>query len=97
VPASRGRLDADGDLAGGRSGHGDLGGGEDLGSSELGVHDGGAHIGCNRGRGGTYYAAAHLARARWLLEEYRVSLFAQQLGTAEQVSLQRVTKPPASL
>ncbi|MBZ6373176.1 MAG: DUF3418 domain-containing protein [Microbacterium hominis] len=37
-------------------------------------------------------AAAHLARARWLLEEYRVSLFAQQLGTAEQVSLQRVTK-----
>ncbi len=37
-------------------------------------------------------AAVHLARARWLLEEYRVSLFAQQLGTAEQVSLQRVTK-----
>lgn len=33
-----------------------------------------------------------LAHARWLLEEYRVSLFAQQLGTAEPVSLQRVTK-----
>jgi ATP-dependent helicase HrpA len=35
---------------------------------------------------------ALLARARWLLEEYRVSLFAQQLGTAEPVSLQRITK-----
>lgn len=33
-----------------------------------------------------------LVRARWLLEELRVSLFAQQLGTAEPVSLQRVTK-----
>jgi ATP-dependent helicase HrpA len=33
-----------------------------------------------------------LVRARWLLEEYRVSLFAQQLGTAEPVSLQRITK-----
>ena len=30
--------------------------------------------------------------ARWLLEEYRVSLFAQQLGTAEPVSLQRIQK-----
>ncbi|WP_299091248.1 ATP-dependent RNA helicase HrpA [uncultured Microbacterium sp.] len=37
-------------------------------------------------------AAAPLARARWLLEELRVSVFAQQLGTAEAVSLQRVTK-----
>ncbi len=33
-----------------------------------------------------------LLSARWLLEEYRVSLFAQQLGTAEPVSLQRITK-----
>ncbi|MFS0732474.1 ATP-dependent RNA helicase HrpA [Microbacterium sp. 1P10UB] len=33
-----------------------------------------------------------LARARWLLEEYRISLFAQRLGTAEPVSLQRLTK-----
>ncbi|MHC2999445.1 ATP-dependent RNA helicase HrpA [Microbacterium sp. HJ5] len=33
-----------------------------------------------------------LARTRWLLEEYRVSLFAQQLGTAEPVSLQRIQK-----
>lgn len=37
-------------------------------------------------------AAAPLVHARWLLEEYRVSLFAQQLGTAEPVSLQRITK-----
>ena len=34
----------------------------------------------------------NLSRARWLLEEYRVSLFAQQLGTAVPVSLQRITK-----
>ncbi len=31
-------------------------------------------------------------RTRWLLEEYRVSLFAQHLGTAEPVSLQRIQK-----
>jgi ATP-dependent helicase HrpA len=37
-------------------------------------------------------ARGALVRARWLLEEYRVSLFAQQLGTAEPVSLQRITK-----
>lgn len=33
-----------------------------------------------------------LTRARWLLEELRISLFAQQLGTAETVSAQRITK-----
>ncbi|WP_442927661.1 ATP-dependent RNA helicase HrpA [Microbacterium sp. MMO-20] len=37
-------------------------------------------------------AATPLVRARWLLEEYRVSLYAQQLGTAEPVSLQRIAK-----
>lgn len=37
-------------------------------------------------------APATLQRARWLLEEYRVSVFAQHLGTAEQVSLPRITK-----
>ncbi|MEZ3159537.1 ATP-dependent RNA helicase HrpA [Microbacterium sp. BWT-B31] len=37
-------------------------------------------------------APAHLVRVRWLLEEYRVSLFAQRLGTAEPVSLQRIAK-----
>ena len=33
-----------------------------------------------------------IARARWALEELRVSLFAQHLGTAEPVSLQRIKK-----
>ena len=37
-----------------------------------------------------------LSRARWLLEEYRISLFAQRLGTAEPVSLQRITKALAA-
>jgi ATP-dependent helicase HrpA len=37
-------------------------------------------------------ARAALVHARWLLEEYRVSLFAQQLGTAEAVSPQRIQK-----
>lgn len=35
-------------------------------------------------------APSALVRARWLLEEFRVSLFAQQLGTAESVSLKRI-------
>ncbi|GAB3614113.1 ATP-dependent RNA helicase [Humibacter ginsengisoli] len=33
-----------------------------------------------------------LEHARWMLEELRVSLFAQHLGTAETVSLQRIQK-----
>jgi ATP-dependent RNA helicase HrpA len=33
-----------------------------------------------------------LRRARWMLEEFRVSLFAQQLGTDEPVSDQRIRK-----
>jgi len=33
-----------------------------------------------------------LVHVRWLLEEYRVSLFAQRLGTAEPVSPQRIAK-----
>ena len=33
---------------------------------------------------------ARLERARWLVEELRVSLFAQQLGTAEPVSAKRI-------
>jgi ATP-dependent helicase HrpA len=37
-------------------------------------------------------APASLVHARWLLEEYRVSLFAQSLGTAEPVSLQRIQR-----
>ena len=37
-------------------------------------------------------APERLCRVRWLLEELRMSLFAQRLGTAEPVSLQRITK-----
>jgi len=37
-------------------------------------------------------APASVRHGRWLLEEYRVSLFAQRLGTAEPVSLQRLTR-----
>jgi len=33
-----------------------------------------------------------LTSARWLLEELRVSLFAQSLGTQEAVSLKRIQK-----
>jgi ATP-dependent helicase HrpA len=38
------------------------------------------------------HPAPNLVHARWMLEELRVSLFAQHLGTAETVSLQRITK-----
>jgi ATP-dependent helicase HrpA len=37
-----------------------------------------------------------LVRVRWMLEELRISLFAQHLGTAETVSLQRITKALAA-
>ncbi|MFM2352262.1 MAG: hypothetical protein RL096_743, partial [Actinomycetota bacterium] len=37
-------------------------------------------------------APEKLISARWLLEEFRVSLFAQSLGTAESVSVQRIKK-----
>lgn len=37
-------------------------------------------------------APANLVQTRWLLEEFRVSLFAQRLGTAEPVSPQRLAK-----
>ncbi|GAA1438972.1 ATP-dependent RNA helicase HrpA [Leifsonia poae] len=33
-----------------------------------------------------------IVHARWMLEEFRISLFAQSLGTAETVSLQRIRK-----
>ncbi len=41
-------------------------------------------------------APEHIERARWLLEEFRVSLFAQQLGTAETVSLKRIRQALAA-
>ncbi|MFZ2964975.1 MAG: ATP-dependent RNA helicase HrpA [Rhodoglobus sp.] len=37
-------------------------------------------------------ADERLVRVRWMLEEFRLSLFAQHLGTAEPVSLQRIVK-----
>lgn len=37
-------------------------------------------------------AAAPVARARWMIEELRISLFAQELKAAESVSLQRIQK-----
>ena len=37
-------------------------------------------------------AAPRLIEIRWLLEEYRVSVFAQRLGTAQPVSPQRIMK-----
>jgi len=37
-------------------------------------------------------APEHLRHARWMLEEFRLSLFAQEIRTAEPVSLQRITK-----
>ena len=40
----------------------------------------------------TPHAPEALVHARWMLEEFRVSLFAQSLGTAETVSLQRIRK-----
>ncbi|MBF4583340.1 ATP-dependent RNA helicase HrpA [Curtobacterium sp. VKM Ac-2865] len=50
--------------------------------------------------GGTFppVVGAHpeLVHARWMLEEFRLSLFAQELGTAETVSLQRITKALSS-
>jgi ATP-dependent helicase HrpA len=39
---------------------------------------------------------AHLRQVRWMLEEYRVSLGAQQLGTPYPVSDQRIRKALAS-
>ncbi|MFB2597151.1 DUF3418 domain-containing protein [Herbiconiux sp. P17] len=38
------------------------------------------------------HAPENLVRARWLIEEFRVGLFAQPLGTSEPASLQRITK-----
>ncbi|MDQ0576098.1 ATP-dependent helicase HrpA [Agromyces albus] len=41
-------------------------------------------------------APEHLVRARWMIEELRVGLFAQELRTAETVSPQRIAKVLAS-
>lgn len=53
-----------------------------------------------RDAGGTIplppHAPANLVKARWMIEELRISLFAQELRTAESVSLQRISKALAS-
>jgi ATP-dependent helicase HrpA len=41
-------------------------------------------------------APERITHARWLLEEYRISLFAQRLGTTESVSLPRILKALAT-
>ncbi|MGF2950554.1 ATP-dependent RNA helicase HrpA [Microbacterium alcoholitolerans] len=41
-------------------------------------------------------APAHMVEVRWLLEEYRISVFAQRLGTAQPVSPQRIMKALAA-
>ncbi|MFD5215885.1 ATP-dependent RNA helicase HrpA [Microbacterium sp. NPDC058345] len=41
-------------------------------------------------------ASPALVETRWLLEEYRISLFAQRLGTAQPVSPQRIQKALAA-
>ena len=38
-----------------------------------------------------------LTEARWLLEELRVSLFAQTLGTSRKVSRQRISRLVATV
>lgn len=35
---------------------------------------------------------AHVVEARWLIEEFRVSLWAQELGTSVPVSAKRILK-----
>jgi ATP-dependent helicase HrpA len=39
---------------------------------------------------GNYGNQPELARIRWLIEEFRVSVFAQQLGTSQPVSIRRI-------
>ena len=50
--------------------------------------------------GGTFppadTAPPALVRARWMIEEFRLSLFAQDLRPSESVSLQRIVKVLAS-
>ncbi|HIW95273.1 MAG TPA: ATP-dependent RNA helicase HrpA [Candidatus Corynebacterium gallistercoris] len=45
----------------------------------------------------TRQASPALKKVRWMIEEFRVSLFAQHLGTAHSVSLQRINKQLAKI
>lgn len=66
----------------------------DAGPERAGLQQIQQAIGLYEAAGGTLPlepdAPARIRHARWLLEEFRVSLFAQNLGTAETVSLKRI-------
>lgn len=70
--------------------------GENVGRDRVWLNEVQAAQELYRSAGGVVPLPAHapenLARARWMIEELRVSFFAQGLGTAESVSLQRIRK-----
>ncbi|NQX27192.1 ATP-dependent RNA helicase HrpA [Microbacteriaceae bacterium VKM Ac-2854] len=70
--------------------------GENLGRDRVWMNEVQAATEVYRTAGGTLPLPAHapvaLERARWMIEELRISFFAQSLGTAESVSLQRIRK-----
>lgn len=70
--------------------------GENVGRDRVWLNEVQAAQELYRAAGGVVPLPAHapenLARARWMIEELRVSFFAQGLGTAESVSLQRIRK-----
>ncbi|NQX11008.1 ATP-dependent RNA helicase HrpA [Microbacteriaceae bacterium VKM Ac-2855] len=70
--------------------------GENLGRDRVWMNEVQAALEVYRTAGGSLplpsHAPAAIERARWLIEELRISFFAQSLGTAESVSLQRIRK-----
>ncbi len=56
-----------------------------------------ARVEHRREQGLTLADEPELERFRWLIEEWRVSLFAQELGSAQPISLQRLQKRWAAL
>ncbi|KZX19789.1 ATP-dependent RNA helicase HrpA [Rathayibacter tanaceti] len=69
---------------------------ENVGRDRVWLNEVQAALELYRSAGGVLPLPPHsperLARARWMIEELRVSFFAQPLGTAESVSLQRIRK-----
>ncbi|AZZ52533.1 ATP-dependent RNA helicase HrpA [Rathayibacter festucae] len=70
--------------------------GENVGRDRVWLNEVQATQELYRSAGGTIplppHAPERLVRARWLIEELRISFFAQSLGTVESVSLQRIRK-----
>ncbi|TCL81455.1 MULTISPECIES: ATP-dependent RNA helicase HrpA [unclassified Rathayibacter] len=70
--------------------------GENVGRDRVWLNEVQAAQELYRSAGGTIplppHAPERLVRARWLIEELRISFFAQSLGTVESVSLQRIRK-----